>query len=170
MGKIIYNLSRIGEGYMKRKLINEYYAILYQFICVPLLTIFSLLLYYRFIVVRFASVGGLVSVLVTVILVLFNVAAIYGIAYLMEHVFKMPLINHIITGCVTIFILLWVNVYYITTTKSSCSDKLESALECGKLINNSKIVMTALIACITYFLLYIVIQRIVAKKMQRSNN
>ncbi|MDE6141492.1 MAG: hypothetical protein K2G03_02710, partial [Bacilli bacterium] len=147
-----------------------YYAILYQFICVPLLTIFSLLLYYRFIVVRFASVGGLVTILVTTILVLFNVAAIYGIAYLMEHVFKMPLINHIITGASTIFILLWLNVYFVTSTKSSCSEKLASALECGELINNSKIAMTALIACVTYFLLYIVIQRIVSKKMQRSNS
>lgn len=155
---------------MKRKLINEYYAILYQFICVPLLTIFSLLLYYRFIVVRFASVGGLVTLLVTTILVLFNIASIYGIAYLMEHIFKMPLINHIITGASTIFVLLWINVYYITVTKSSCNEDLESALECGKLINNSKITMTALIACVTYFLLYIVIQRIVVKKMQRSNS
>ena len=153
---------------MKRKLINEYYAILYQFICVPLLTIFSLLLYYHFIVVRFASVGGFVTILVMTVLVLFNVAAIYGIAYLMEHIFKMPLINHIVTGATTIFILLWVNVYYVTTTKSSCNGL--SALKCGELINNSKIAMTALIACVTYFLLYIVIQRIVVKKMQRSNS
>ena len=155
---------------MKRKLINEYYAILYQFICVPLLTIFSLLLYYRFIVVRFASVGWFVTMLVTTILVLFNVAAIYGIVYLMEHVFKMPLINHIITGASTIFILLWVNVYFITTTKASCNEDLESALACGELINNSKIAMTVLIACVTYFLLYIVIQKIVSKKIQRSNS
>lgn len=155
---------------MKRKLINEYYAVLYQFICVPLLTVFSLLLYYRFIVVRFANVGGLVTILVTTILVVFNIAAIYGIAYLMEHIFKMPLINHIITGASTIFVLLWVNVYFMTSTKSLCNDKLESALECGKLINNSKIAMTALIACVTYFLLYIVIQRIVVKRTNRSND
>lgn len=155
---------------MKRRLINEYYAILYQFICVPLLTIFSLLLYYRFIVARFASVGGLVTFLVTTVLVLFNIAAIYGIAYLMEHIFKMPLINYIITGASTIFVLLWLNVYFVTTTKSSCNEKLASALKCGELISNSKIAMTALIACVTYFLLYIVIQRIVSKKMQRSNS
>ena len=152
---------------MKRKMINEYYAMLYQFLCVPLLTFFSLLLYYRFIVVRFANVGGLVTILVTVILVLFNIAAIYGIAYLMEHVFKMPLINHIITGALTIFILLWVNVYFMASTKPACDGA--SAIKCSELINNSKMAMTALIACVTYYLLYIVIQRIVVKKLSRSN-
>lgn len=153
---------------MKRKLINEYYALLYQFICVPLLAVFSLLMYYRFIVVRFADVGGVATLLVTAILILFNIAAIYGIAYLMEHIFKMPLINYIITGASTIFVLIWVNVYYITSENSSCDDSLESAIRCGELINNSKIAKTALIAAITYYLLYIVIQKIVTKKTIRS--
>lgn len=151
---------------MKRKLINEYYAILYQFICVPLLTVFSLLLYYRFIVVRFASVGGIATLLVTVVLVLFNIAAIYGIAYLMEKIFKMPLINHIITGASTIFVLVWLNVYYIVSINSSCDEKIESAIRCGEFIANSKIAKTALIACVTYYLLYIVIQKIVVKKIR----
>lgn len=152
---------------MKRKLINEYYAMLYQFLCVPLLTIFSLLLYYRFIVVRFADIGGLVTIFVTTILVLFNIAVIYGIVYLMENVFKMPLINHIVTGAITIFVLVWINVYFMKATKLSCDEV--SAIKCSELINNSKIAMTALIACVTYFLLYIVIDRIVIKAT-RSNN
>lgn len=151
---------------MKRKLINELWALLYQFICVPLLTLLSLWLYSHFIVVSTAS-GGVISIFVTVILVLLNIAAIYGIAYLMENKFKMPLIYHILTGVITIFALVWINVYFVTMTNSSCDGV--SAIKCGELINDSKIVMTALIASITYFLLYIVIRRIVIKKALRSN-
>ena len=152
---------------MKQKLINELYAILYQVGCIPLLTMISLYLYYDFIVVSFAN-GGFVTIIVTTLLVLFNIAAIYAIAYFVERVLKMPLINHVLTWGVLAFVLVWVNVYYSATTKSTCDGA--SAIKCSELINSSKLAKTALIACITYSLLYIIIRKIVVKKNQRSNS
>ena len=152
---------------MKQKLINELYAILYQVGFIPLLTMLSFYLYYDFIVVSFAN-GGFITIIVTTLLVLFNIAAIYAVAYCVEKILKMPLINHILTWGGMVFILIWVNVYYSVTTKSACDGA--SAIKCSELINSSKIAKTALIACVTYSLLYIVISKIVVKKNQRSNS
>lgn len=152
---------------MKQKLKNQYYAMLYQFICVPLLAFFSIMVYYKFIYTRISDINIFVQAIVTVILIILNLAIVYGIAYFVKKVFKMPLINHIVTGIVTIVGIAWINVYFATMESASCN--VDNAFKCIENINNSKLAMTALITCITYFFLYLVIYKIVDKKETKGN-
>lgn len=148
---------------MKQKLINQYYAMLYQFLCVPLLAFSSIMLYYRFVYVRLSDISLLLQGVITIILILFNLVVIYGIAYLLKKVFKMPLINYVLTGIVTIVGIAAVNVYFSSMEQVTCSQ--DSAIACVANMNHSKLAMTILITYITYFCLYLVIQKIVDKQL-----
>lgn len=148
---------------MKKLLVNEYYALLYQFLVVPILAGCSLLFYYHFIITRSSEISFIVTLLVTAVLVALNILIIYGLACLVKKIFKMPMINHIVTGVVTMAILGLTNVYFYNATNSSCAEV--SAIKCGQNIGNSKFAMTALIVVITYFFLYIIIQTIVNKQV-----
>lgn len=149
---------------MKKLLVNEYYALLYQFLIVPILAGCSLLFYYHFIIVRVSEINPIVTFIVTAVLIALNILIIYGIACLVKKVFKMPMINHIVTGVVTMVILGFTNAYFYNATNMTCSEV--SAIKCGQNISNSKFAMTALIIVITYFFLYIIIQTIVNKQAE----
>lgn len=147
---------------MKKLLVNEYYALLYQFLVVPLLACSSLLFYYHFVIVRVGEISPVVSIIVAAVLIALNILIIYGLACLVNKVFKMPMINHIITGVITMVILGFTNVYFYSATKSTCDEI--SAIKCGQNIGNFRFAKTALIVVITYFFLYIIIQTIVNKQ------
>ncbi len=149
---------------MKKLLVNEYYALLYQFLIVPILAGGSLLFYYHFVILREGEINPIVTFIVTAVLIALNIVIIYGIACLVRKVFKMPMINHIVTGVVTMVILGFTNAYFYRATNMTCAEV--SAIKCGKNIGNSKFAMTALIVVVTYFFLYIVIQTIVNKQAE----
>lgn len=153
---------------MKRKIINECLALIYQFVCVPLLAIISLNFYSKMVLLLNSSGSYLILFLILAVIIILNIAAIYGIVYLLKEVFNMPLINHILTGLVTMFILIWVYVYFITLTNTSCKEVSLSAIDCSQNILGSKAVMTALVVVIAYFFLYIVMQKIVQKKVEEK--
>ncbi len=149
---------------MKKLLVNEYYALLYQFLIVPILAGCSLLFYYHFVLLRSGEISFIVTLLVTAVLVALNILIIYGLACLVNKVFKMPMINHIVTGAITMLILGLTNVYFYSATGKFCVESMESAIKCNNNIGNSKFAMTALIVVVTYFFLYIIIQTIVNKQ------
>ena len=97
---------------MKKLLVNEYYALLYQFLIVPLLAGCSLLFYYHFVMLRAGELSSIIGILVTVVLVALNIVIIYGITRLNNNVFKMPLVNHVITGLFTIVVLGILSFYF----------------------------------------------------------
>lgn len=151
---------------MKKMLVNEYYALLYQFLIVPILAGSSLLFYYHFIILRMNEINFAVTLIVTAVLIALNVLIIYGIACLVKKIFKMPMINYIVTGVVTMVILGFTNAYFYNATNMFCVESMESAIKCKNNIGNSKFAMTALIVVATYFFLYIIIQTIVNKQTE----
>lgn len=149
----------------KRRVVNSYYAILYQFCCVPILTIISFLIYSHFIIGNNLG-GSLVGYLVIALLVAANLALIYGISLIYIKKIKLPLLYHIIVGAFTMVLLLWLNVYYGTVESITCADY--NAVECIDSIVNGRSAILSLIACAAYYLLYIFIYKIVEKSVKKE--
>ena len=150
---------------IKSKLTSSYYAIFYQFVCVPLLAILSILIYSTLVVDVDYSYPILNAVVLTV-LIAANISLIYFIALFFIKKGRMALIYHIIVGAITTMGVMWLNVYYNTIESVSCSDY--SALACADSIVNGKTAMLCLIACVSYYLIYIFIHKIVQSKVGKA--
>ena len=149
----------------KLRVTNSYYALFYQFVCVPVLAILSFLAYKHFVLSVDYS-NTVLSIAVISTLVLLNICAIYLIANTLIKKFKLPLIYHVIVGAFTLVGVLWLNVYYGTVETISCTDF--SAFRCVDSIINGKSAMLCLIACVYYYFAYILIHKIVQMRVKQK--
>lgn len=149
----------------KMRMTNSYYALFYQFVCVPILAILSFLAY-KYFVLSVDYSNTILSIGVISALVVLNIVAIYFIATMLINKFKLPLIYHIIVGAFTLVGVIWLNVYYGTVETISCTDF--SAFRCVDSIINGKSAMLCLIACVYYYFVYILIHKILQMRFKQK--
>lgn len=151
---------------LKLRVYNSYYALFYQFVCVPVLALLSFFAY-KYLVLNVDYNNTVLSIGIISLLIVLNITAIYFIAKILIKKFDCPLIYHLIVGAFTIVGVLWLNVYYGTLENISCTDY--SALRCVDSILNGKSALLALIACVYYYFVYILIYKIVQSKIKANN-
>lgn len=152
----------------KLRVTNSYYALFYQFVCVPVLAMLSFFAY-KHLVLGIDYDNMVLNIGVISVLIVLNIIAIYYIAKILIKKFECPLIYHLIVGAFTIVGIIWLNVYYGTLETISCTDF--SALRCVDSIINGKSAMLCLIASVYYYFAYILIYKIVQMRLkQKANN
>lgn len=150
---------------LKKRVVNSYYAILYQYCLVPVLAILSFFVYST-LVIGFNLGNSILGLGVIALLVIANISLVYGISKVYITKIKLPLVYHIIVGAFTLVLVTWVNVYYNTVEAVSCSDY--NATACVNSIINGKSAMLCLIACAAYYLIYIFLYKIVEKDVKKE--
>ena len=148
----------------RKRVENSYYAILYQFCCVPVLAILSFFIYSEVVIGN--GNNSILSMVVIFFLLVANLSLIYLISRIFITKIKMPLIYHIVVGAFSIVLVTWLNVYYGTIEAVSCSDY--SATACVNSIINGRSALLCLIACASYYLIYIFIHKIVQKNVEKK--
>ena len=149
----------------QKRLKNSYFALLYQFCCVPLLALLSFFIYGTFILGKDLG-NSIFALIMLIVLIVANIALIYGISTVFIKKLKMPLIYHIIVGACTLVGVAWLNVYLSTLEAVSCASFNTNT--CIYSIVNGTSATLLLIACAAYYLVYIFIHKIVQKNVEKE--
>lgn len=147
----------------KKKLIDVLYALCFQFVAVPLLGFTTYSIFDRLFYTSLIQNNVILASTLICSLFLINIAALYGIAYVFNKVYKMNLITYIVTGLITLFICLWFEVYYYAVSKTSCL--ANSNLDCLGATSNYNTFTIVIIMAVTYYLLYIIVHKMIEKKL-----
>lgn len=150
----------------KKKLIDVLYALCFEFIAVPIMGFVTYSIYDRFFYTSTVHNNLFFASALIFVLVLANIVALYGIAYLFNKVYKMNLITYIVTGLITLFVGIWVEVYFYAVSKTNCL--ANSNLDCLGAVKDYNSFTVALIMAVSYYLIYIVLHKMIEKKLSIS--
>lgn len=153
---------------MKKIISSTYYALVYEFIVVPLLCFVSFLVYENLAYTDLVRSNFLIYILLLALLVAFNIAVIYAIAFLYNKVYKVSLNCYTIIGILTIGIVIWFKVFWYVMEVVNCYEINND--HCVSSIKSNKLSSYVLIASISYFLIYNVLHRMIAKKIKLKKN
>lgn len=146
-----------------RKLIDVVYALIFQFIFIPLMGFLTYSVYNNLFYTEFIQNNVIMASILIFVLLFINLGILYGIAYLFNKIYKMNLITYVITGLITIFGGLWFLVYYYALVKTSCLPN--SSLDCLGATKDYNVFLVGVIMAVAYYLVYIVLHKMVEKKL-----
>lgn len=147
----------------KKKLIDVLYALCFEFVAVPILGYITYGVYYRLFYTSAVQNNLILASTLIFVLALANIAALYGIAYVFNKIYKMNLITYIVTGLITIFVGIWFEVYFYAISKTSCLPN--SNLDCLGATKDYSSFTVVIILAIAYYLIYIVMHKMIEKKL-----
>lgn len=151
---------------LNKKIINLFYAVIYQFIIIPLLGFISYIIYDKIAYLGIIQDNRIWFYILIIFLVAFNVICIYGIAVLYAKVYKANLTYYTIIGMCTIFASLWAKVYFYVLEDINCVEYNNST--CLDTLKNNSIASTVLIMLIAYYLVYIVLYKMLVNSKKKE--
>lgn len=153
---------------MKNLISNMYYAAVYEFIIVPFLCLITFLVFENLAYTEIVQNNIFLYILLLGLLVILNVAIVYVIAYLYNKVYKVNLNYYTIIGILTIGIVIWFKVFWYVMEAVNCYEVDSS--HCITAIKSNQLSSYVLIASISYFLIYNILHRMIAKKIKIKKN
>lgn len=150
----------------KKKFIDVLYALCFEFVAVPIMGFVTYSIFDRLFYTSTVHTNLFLASLLIFVLFLINIGALYGIAYVFNKIYKMNLITYIVTGLITIFIGLWFEVYYYAISKTSCL--ANSNLDCLGATKDYNTFTVVIIMAVAYYLIYIVMHKMIEKKLSIS--
>lgn len=136
-----------------KKVNNVLYALVYEFVLIPILAYVSYFIYTNFMNFRFMDGNYFLIALLLVIIIVLNLVLLYYIAYALTHIYNFDYEYQIVVGIIVIFIAMWFKVYYFQLESSLCS--IESNSMCVEAMGNNKVITSILIFLVAYNMLYI---------------
>lgn len=149
-----------------KKIINIIYASIYQFVLVPILGFLTYLMYDKLAYLDIVQDSRIMFILLIGILVFLNVGAVYFISYVYNRFYKCEIVYYRIIGIIAIFIAIWYKVYYVALVKNVCV--ANDSVKCISTIKNNNLLTIALIALVTYYLVFLVTFKIANSKRKKS--
>lgn len=149
-----------------KKIINTIYASIYQFVLVPILGFLTYLMYDKLAYLDIVQDSRIMFILLIGILVFLNVGVVYFISYVYNRFYKCEIVYYRIIGIIAIFIAIWYKVYYVTLVKNVCV--ANDSVKCISTIKNNNLLTIALIALVTYYLVFLVTFKIANSKRKKS--
>lgn len=147
---------------MKDKIKNTLYAIGLEIIFIPMIWAVS----YFLINHNLLTTDMVAIILISIGIILLNVAFIYLVSFLVNRFIHMPLIYYLVVGAISTFILLWVRVFYKSTETLVCANL--SATGCLDAIKNSKFISMALIMALAYYFIYVLMHKMTQTKVDKK--
>lgn len=136
-----------------KKVNNVLYALVYEFVLIPILAYVSYFIYTNFMNFRFMDGNYFLIALLLVGIIVLNLVLLYYIAYALTHIYNFDYEYQIVVGIIVIFIAMWFKVYYFQLESSLCS--IESNSMCVEAMGNNKVITSILIFLVAYNMLYI---------------
>lgn len=146
-----------------KKLVDILYALCFELVAVPIMGFLTYSIYDKLFYTSVIQSNVFLATILLFVLVFINIILLYGIAYVFNKIYKMNLITYIITGLITLFVGLWVEVYYYAMSKSSCL--VNSNLDCLGATKNYTSFTIVIIMAVAYYLVYIVMHKMVERKL-----
>jgi len=147
----------------EKGLVSTGYALLYQLIFVPILSIVS----YRIFVTALSYTNDyMLETLLLAFMICFDIIAVYLISYLYNKYIKVDNIYHVVVGFITSFLSLIV-MLYLRAAQSECV--LLSSASCSTSILNYKFATFVFIFVLLFYVLFL-LMNIVSKKQFNLDN
>lgn len=140
-------------------------ALILQFILIPIMALITYKVYDSFSYLGVVQDSYTVFVFSVIGIVIVNFLVIYGISYLYNKYLKFENVFHIITGLVAIFMCIWFKVYIYVSKLNVCENN--SSEDCLDLISKNQLINTALILLIMYYLIFIIMLKMLNKRLKK---
>jgi hypothetical protein len=154
---------------MNEKVKNVVLALIYEIICIPLMTIFTKNLISTSLVN--SNNNNILFIIFAVLIIALNIAVIYAIAYVYNNVLKIKNVYYIAIGIVGILAM---GAVYYFTYKGNPATCTGTAIECLDKLSKSKNAIVPFVASVSYFAFYLLLSRIAIlnfrNKKQEMNN
>jgi len=154
---------------MNEKVKNVVLALIYEIICIPLMTIFTKNLISTSLVN--SNNNNILFIIFAVLIIALNIAVIYAIAYVYNNVLKIKNVYYIAIGIVGILAM---GAVYYFTYKGNPAACTGTAIECLDKLSKSKNAIVPFVASVSYFAFYLLLSRIAIlnfrNKKQEMNN
>lgn len=147
---------------MKKKLWSLYYSVIYEFVIIPILCLITYLVYEKLAYTGLILDNFFLYFILILLLVLFNILAVYGIAYIYNRVYKINNNYYTLVGVLTIGIVLWFKVFWYVMEGINCNSTFDA--NCVPSIQYNKLSTTILVASISYFLIYQLLYKMIYKR------
>lgn len=140
------------------------YALVLQFIFIPVMGFFSYNLYDKIAVLGSLSDSFVLFFIIIFILVLANISCIYGLAYLLNRVYKYDVRYYRYVGIFSSIIMVVLKIYYTFLEDMECV--IDTSLRCLVSSSRNKSVTIVMIFVITYYFVYLITDYIVKKSIE----
>lgn len=147
---------------ISKRINNLLYALIYQIVIIPLLGYITYVVYDKIAFLNVVQESSIIFYLLIILLMAFNVVCVYGVAYLYTKVYKSKLSYYTVVGMFTLFIALWVKVYYYVLENFTCGEFISS--RCLDAFKYNKVATTILIILVAYYFVYHVLHIMLEKK------
>lgn len=154
------------KNIIKNKFINILYALILEFVFVPILGFFTYYVYDKVAFLGSVQDSMALFIVIIVLIVLINIILLYGLAYLFNVVYKFDFIYYIVVGLITSATCLWIKVYYFTVERAECL--VADSINCLEANHNNHLFTVILVFVIAYYLLYLTVHKMVQKKIELS--
>ena len=140
---------------MNEKVKNIVLALIYEIICIPLMTIITKNLIASSLIN--SNNNNVIFIIFALLIVAVNIGVVYAIAYVYNNVLKIKNLYYVLIGIVGIVAM---GIVYYFTYKGNPATCTGTAIECLDKLSKSRNAIVPFVASVTYFAFYLLLSRI----------